>query len=147
MGDASEGHFEEGRHSRCDLVGDRKKRHEDNANISGKALPVFLLQKLGFLSSAVLNAIFLRRTNDRVGNIVEAPALSLLIYAVLSPFDRSPVDLREANTGMYRSFVTPELLLYAMGLAVGLALLLGLLITNDYHMELLRKMKITASTA
>ena len=34
-----------------------------------------------------------------------------------------------------------------MALAVGLALLIGCFITNDSHMKLLRKLRITASTA
>ena len=116
-------------------------------NISGEALAVFLLLMPGFLSSAVLNAIVVRQARDRVGSVIEALVFSFVIYAILTPFGRSPVDLEATTTGTYRPLVTPDLLLYAMGLAVGLALLLGFLITNDYHMKLLRKMKITASTA
>jgi hypothetical protein len=116
-------------------------------NISGEALAVFLLLMPGFLSSAVLNAIVVRQTKDRVGSIIEALVFSFVIYAILTPFGRSPVDLEVTSTGSYRPIVTPELLLYAMGLAVGLALLLGFSITNDYHMKLLRKTKVTVSTA
>lgn len=116
-------------------------------NITGETLAVFLLLMPGFLSSAVLNAIVVRQTKDRVGSIIEALVFSFVIYAILTPLCLSPVDLEVTSTGTYRPIVTPELLIYAMGLAVGLALLLGFLITNDYHMKLLRKMKVTASTA
>ena len=116
-------------------------------NITGETLAVFLLLMPGLLSSAVLNAIVVRQTKDRVGNIIEALVFSFVIYAILTPFGCSPVDLEVTSNGTYRPIVTPELLLYAMGLAVGLALLLGFLITNDYHMKLLRKMTVTASTA
>ena len=116
-------------------------------NISGEALAVFLLLMPGFLSWAVLNAIVVRQTKDRVGSIIEALVSSFVIYAILTPFGRSPVDLETTSAGTYRPIVTPELLLYAMGLAVGLALLLGFLITNDCHMKLLRKINVTASTA
>ena len=116
-------------------------------NISGETLAVFLLLMPGFLASAVLNAIVVRSTKDRIGNIIEALVLSFVIYAILTPFGRSPVDLEVTSAGVYRPFVTPEHLPWAMGLAVVLALLLGFSITNDYHMKLLRKIKITSSTA
>ena len=51
------------------------------------------------------------------------------------------------GAGVYRPTVAPEFLLHAMALAVGLPLLLGLSITNDAHMKILRKLGITASTA
>ncbi len=116
-------------------------------NISGETLAVFLLLMPGFLASAVLNAIVVRSTKDRIGNIIEALVLSFVIYAILTPFGRSAVDLEVTSAGIYRPVVTPELLPWAMGLAVVLALLLGFSITNDYHMKLLRKIKITSSTA
>ena len=116
-------------------------------NITGETLAVFLLLMPGFLASVVLNAVVVRPTKDRVGNIIEALVFSFLIYAILTPFDRSPVDLEVTSTGTYRPIVIPELLPHAMVLAVFLALLLGFLITNDYHMKLLRKAKVTARTA
>lgn len=116
-------------------------------NITGETLGVFLLLMPGFLSSAVLHAVVVRQTRDRVGSIIEAFVFSFVIYAILAPFGRSPVDLEATASGNYRPVLAPELLLYAMGLAVGLAFLFGFLITNDYHMKMLRKLKITASTA
>ena len=116
-------------------------------NLTTETLVVFLLLMPGFLSSAVLNALVVRRAKDRAGNIIEALVFSFLIYAILAPFGRSPVELEVAGTGIYRPTVAPEFLLYAMTLAVGLALLIGYSITNDSHMKLLRKLRITASTA
>ena len=116
-------------------------------NLTTETLVVFLLLMPGFLSSAVLNALVVRRAKDRAGNIIEALVFSFLIYAILAPFGRSPVELEVAGTGIYRPTVAPEFLLYAMTLAVGLALLIGYSITNDSHMKLLRKLGITASTA
>ncbi len=116
-------------------------------NLTTETFTVFLLLMPGFVSSAVLNAIVVRPTKDRVASIVEALVFSFLIYGALSPFGKSPVDLEVANTGIYRPTVTPELLPGAIVLAVALALVLGMSITNDYHMKLLRKVGITASTA
>ncbi len=115
--------------------------------MTSEALGVFLLLMPGFLSSTVLNAIVVRQRKDRVGSIIEALVLSFVTYAILTPFSLNPVDLEVTSAGTYRPIITPGLLLYAMGAAVGLALLLGFLVTNDYHMRLLRKARITVSTA
>ena len=120
-------------------------------NITTETLTVFLLLMPGFVSSAVLNAIVVRQAKDRVASIAEALVFSFVIYGFLAPFGRSPVDLEVTSSGIYpvpkAPTVTPELLPYAIVLAVGLALVLGFSITNDYHMQLLRKLGITASTA
>ena len=116
-------------------------------NITGETLALFLLLMPGFLASVVLNAVVVRSTKNRVGSIVEALVFSFVIYAILTPFGLSPVDLEVTSDGAYRPVVTSSRLLYAMALAVGLSLLLGFLITNDYHMKLLRKVGVTSSTA
>lgn len=116
-------------------------------NITTEALAVFLLLMPGFVSSAVLNALVVRQTKDRLASIVEALVFSFVIYGTLSPFGWSPVDLEVASTGIYRPTVTPELLPGAIVLSVALSLVLGISITNDYHMTLLRKIGVTASTA
>lgn len=107
-------------------------------NLTTETLVVFLLLMPGFLSSAVLNAIVVRRVKDRTGNVIEALVFSFLIYAILAPFGRSPVELEVTGAGIYRPTVAPEFLLHAMALAVGLALLIGYSITNDSHMKALR---------
>ena len=61
-------------------------------NLTTETLVVFLLLMPGFLSSAVLNALVVRRAKDRAGNIIEALVFSFLIYAILAPFGRSPVE-------------------------------------------------------
>ena len=116
-------------------------------NLTGETLAVFLLLMPGFLASVVLNAIVVRPTKDRIGNVIEAFVFSFVIYAILTPFGLSPVDLEVTNSGTYRPNYTPNLLPLAVGLAVGLALVLGFLITNDYHMKLLRKARVTVRTA
>lgn len=116
-------------------------------NLTTETLVVFLLLMPGFLSSAVLNAIVVRTAKDRTGSVIEALVFSFLIYAILAPFGRSPVELEVTGAGVYRPTVAPEFLLHAMAFAVGLALVLGYSITNDTHMKVLRKLGITASTA
>lgn len=106
-------------------------------NLTSETLVVFLLLMPGFLSSAVLNAIVVRTAKDRTGSVIEALVFSFLIYAILAPFGRSPVELEVTGAGVYRPTVAPEFLLHAMALAVGLALLLGFSITNDTHMKVL----------
>lgn len=116
-------------------------------SITNETLAVLLLLMPGFLASVILNSVVVRQVKDRVGGIIEALVFSFVIYAILTPFGLSPVVLEVTESGTYRPIVDPSLQLNAMVLAVSLALLLGGLITNDCHMKLLRRLKMTASTA
>lgn len=120
-------------------------------NVTTETLTLFLLLTPGFISSAVLNAIVVRKPQDTLTNIVEALVFSFLIYALLAPFfGGSPVRLHTEKIGeitVYRPDVDPIALLSAVGLAIIFALLVGGSITNDLHMAVLRKLRLTARTA
>lgn len=119
--------------------------------LTTETLTLFFLLVPGFVSSAILNAIVVRRTQGRVGYVIEALVFSFLIYACLAPFfDGSPfsveVTLAEDRT-TYRPIPDPLFLSSAMGLAVLFALVTGASITHDFHMKILRWMRLTHRTA
>lgn len=119
--------------------------------VTTETLALFVLLVPGFVSSAVLNAIVVRKSQSALETIVEALVFSFLIYVLLSPFfGGSPVKLHTEKIGeitVYRPDVDPVELLSAVGLSVILALLVGGSITNDLHMAVLRKLRLTARTA
>ena len=120
--------------------------------LTTEMLALFLLLVPGFVSSAVLNAIVVRETKGRIGHvIIEALVFSFLIYTCLAPFfDGSPISVEVREVGdrtTYQPIADPEFLIYAIGLAILLALIVGTSITHDLHMRLLRWMRLTHRTA
>ena len=119
--------------------------------LTTETLTLFFLLVPGFVSSAVLNALVVRQTTGRVGHVIEALVFSFLIYVCLAPFfGEIPVSVEvtpaEGRT-TYRPTVDPTFLICAMGLAVLLALIAGASITHDFHMRILRWMRLTHRTA
>lgn len=119
--------------------------------LTTETLTLFFLLVPGFVSSAVLNAIVVRQTRGRVSHVIEALVFSFLIYACLAPFfGGSPVSLEvttvEGRT-TYRPTTDPVFLISAMGLAIVFALAVGASITHDFHMKILRWMRLTHRTA
>ena len=101
----------------------------------------------GLVSAAVLNSIIVRHKNDRVTNVIEALVFSFAVYSILTAFNYSPVSLAVTDKDVCRPVVSPEHLPLAIILSVMLALLLGFSMTKDWHMKILRKMKVTTRTA
>jgi hypothetical protein len=119
--------------------------------LTAETLTLFLLLVPGFVSSAVLNAVVVRQAKGRVGHVIEALVFSFLIYACLAPFfGGSPVSVEVTTVGdqtTYRPTADPALLISAMGLAILFALVVGASITHDFHMKILRCMRLTYRTA
>ena len=73
--------------------------------LTTETLTLFLLLVPGFVSSAVLNAIVVRRTTGRIGHVVEALVFSFLIYACLAPFFGGSPSASKS----YRSTIEPPI--------------------------------------
>ena len=116
-------------------------------NITTESLLVFILLMPGFVSSAVLNTIIVRPKKERTANVVEALVFSFVVYSILATFDYGPVYFKLTEANGYQPVVNPDSLPYAIILAVTIALLFGLSSTQDWHMRILRAMKITTRTA
>ena len=119
--------------------------------LTTETLTLFFLLVPGFVSSAVLSAIVVRETKARVGYVIEALVFSFLIYACLAPFFAgSPVSVDVTTVDgvtTYRPAVDTAFLICTVGLAVLFALMVGASITHDFHMKILRWMRITYRTA
>ena len=119
--------------------------------LTTETLTLFFLLVPGFVSSAVLNSIVVRQTKGRVGQVFEALVFSFLIYVCLAPFfDASPVSVEATTVGdrtTYRPIADPAFLASAMGVAILLALVVGASVTHDFHMRILRWMRLTHRTA
>ena len=67
--------------------------------LTTETLTLFLLLVPGFVSSAVLNAIVVRQTSGRVGQVIEALVFSFLLYACLVPFFGGSPGQRRGHDG------------------------------------------------
>ena len=119
--------------------------------LTTETLTLFFLLVPGFVSSVVLNAIVVRQTKGAAAHVIEALVFSLLIYACLAPFFAgSPVSVEVTTVdgaATYRPTADPAFLICAVGLAILFALLVGASITHDFHMKILRWMRVTYRTA
>lgn len=79
--------------------------------LTTETLTLFFLLVPGFVSSAILNAVVVRRMTGRAGQVIEALVFSFLIYACLAPFlGGSPLRVEVSLAGgltTYRPTVDP----------------------------------------
>ena len=119
--------------------------------LTSETLTLFFLLVPGFVSSVVLNTIVVRKTKAAAAHVIEALVFSFLIYACLAPFFAGIPASFEVTTvdGVvtHRPTADPEFLLWAVGLAILFALIVGASITHDCHMKVLRLMRVTYRTA
>jgi uncharacterized protein DUF6338 len=109
---------------------------------TSEALKIMVVLLPGFLASSVLNLILVRRAEEGMSRVIEALVLSFIIYAVLYGTLRvSPWDVGNSSA------VNSKFLIAAALMSVLLPLLIGLLVTNDLHMKLLRALRVTSRTA
>ena len=120
-------------------------------NISYETLTVFVFLVPGFLSSIILNSVVVRREKDNLSKILEALVFSFLIYSITSMVvGESPVLLQESietDATKYSIHYQPSPLIFAVALAILLPLIFGASVTHDFHMRMLRKLRITTKTA
>jgi hypothetical protein len=119
--------------------------------ITYEALTIFLLLIPGFLSSAILNAIVVRKRSEGFSAIIEALVFTFLIYVVVAlVYNRAPVSVTITETSDGKNYalnLMPGVLALTFALSVSIPLLLGVLVTHDLHMKVLRAIKITHKTA
>jgi len=113
-----------------------------------QALQVLMFLIPGFVSSTVLNALVVRKREQKeLERLIEALIFSMLIYAAYSiVYGTSPVALDQtANTVTY-SYDRSSLILLVL-ISIAIPVVLSLLVTNDWHMKLARALRISARTA
>ena len=103
---------------------------------------VFLIP--GFISSVVLNALVVRKGEQKeLQRVAEALVFSMLVYAIYSLFGRQPVSPDSESVPIY----DPLSLLILVGLSLVFPLVISLFVTNDWHMRIARKLRITNKTS
>lgn len=114
-----------------------------------QALQLLLFLIPGFISATILNALVVRRDKKELESIVEALIFSMFIYTLHSAISgQSPVtiDQTEATISYSYSYESWSLL-WLIVLSVLTPLGLSFLITNDWHMKLARRLRISKRTA
>src|ERR1043165_544489 len=96
----------------------------------------------GFLASTILNLILVRRPEENLARFIEALILTFVIYAILYGFLRI-----EPWGSSGPALFNPRFLGSAVLLSLFLPMLIGLLVTTDVHMKLLRALHVTSKTA
>lgn len=119
--------------------------------VTGETVAVLVFLIPGFISSLILNAILVRKTKGNLLLIVEALALSLLVYTVASFItSEPPISLVVSETGgvpVYLLRYNWRGLLPVAVVSICLPLLIGASVTHDWHMRFLRLVRVTDKTA
>lgn len=120
-------------------------------SISLEAVAVLMILLPGFVSSAVLDHVVVRKSREGLAQITEALVFSFLIYATLVsvggfPVVRGTVDARHLPN-LLESAVNRRFVLGALLLSLLLPLVLGFLNTTDLHMKIARRLRISNKTA
>ena len=116
---------------------------------SFQALQILIFLIPGFISAIILDALVVRMEKKELGKIIEALIFSMIIYTIYSSISgsgKSPISLskiEESTTLVYDS----KSFLWLALLSLFIPLLLSFFITNDLHMKLARKLRITRKTA
>ena len=116
-------------------------------SFSQETLTVLTFLIPGFLSSALLNAIVVRRDKDFQHKLGEALVFSFVTYAIVSVWTgESPVALqatKEQNTTTYAIHYNPMVFVALAVVSAVIPLVLGFFVTTDLHMRALRYLRIT----
>ena len=114
---------------------------------SFQALQILIFLIPGFISAVILDTLAVRMEKKELGKIIEALIFSMIIYTIYSSISgKSPISLskiEESTTLVYDS----KSFLWLALISLFIPLVLSFLITNDLHMKLARKLRITKKTA
>ena len=115
---------------------------------SFQALQILVFLIPGFISSSLLNALIVRESKKGdTERIIEALIFSMLIYLVYSTFDhKNPIALVQTSDTLTYSYETTSFLSLLV-ISIFLPLVFGVLITNDLHMKVARKLRISTRTS
>jgi len=120
-------------------------------DISYETVSILLLLLPGFLSSAILGLVTVRKNLEGLQIIIEALIFSFLIY-VLMAFVYNDLPVRvltttKDETTSYQLQLDPKSLGTLGLLAILIPLALGWLATHDLHMKFLRYLRVTNKSA
>lgn len=120
-------------------------------DVSFEALGILAVLLPGFVSSAILDHVVVRKPKDAFGKLTEALVFSFLIYASLAAVIGNPAAGLPADASSISQAVSLSLNRYfvvgALVLSIVLPLALGFLLTTDLHMRLLRLVRVSNKTA
>ncbi len=112
-----------------------------------QALQVLVFLIPGFISAVILNVLIIRKEKSELGKIIEALIFSLIIYTIYSfIIGKSPVTLVQIGESSTYSYDSNAFLWLSMFSLIA-PLVLGFLITNDWHMKAARFFRISRRTA
>lgn len=112
-----------------------------------QALQILIFLIPGFISATILNTLIVRKEKKELGKIIEALIFSMLIYTIYSfVLGRSPVTLNQIEKSITYSYDSKSFLWLGL-LSIGIPAVLSFLVTNDWHMKVARKLRISRKTA
>ncbi len=101
----------------------------------------------GFIGAGVLNAVRPRKTSDMLSRTVEALTLSFIVYAAVALFLGGIPPLIESRevdgVRQYSVHYEPRIWLPALGFALLIPLVIGLLARFDLYFRILRWLRLT----
>jgi len=114
---------------------------------SFQALQILIFLIPGFIAAVILDALVVRMEKKELGKIIEALIFSMIIYTIYSSISgKSPISLSKIEGSTTLVYDSKSFLWLAL-LSLFIPLLLSFFITNDLHMKLARKLRITRKTA
>lgn len=120
-------------------------------DISLEAFALLVPLLPGFVASSVLDHVVVRKPKDNLNKIIEALVLSFIIYAVVVGLVGIPAfEIPEGAADVPRlatSLINQSFVWLALVIALVLPLILGFLSATDFHMRLLRLVRVTNKTA
>jgi len=112
-----------------------------------QALQILIFLIPGFISATILNALIVRKEKKDLGKIIEALIFSMLIYTIYSFVSgSSPLMLNLTGKSITYSYDSKSFLWLGL-LSIGIPVVLSFLVTNDWHMEVARELRISKKTA
>jgi len=113
-----------------------------------QALQILIFLIPGFISSAILNGLIVRkREKKELEKLTEALFFSLLIYTIYSIVTvRIPITLNKIEECYFYSYDVIAFLWLGL-FTISIPVILSFLVTNDLHMKLARTLKISRKTA